>query len=205
MKKLLLAIMAVLLCGTLAAQTEQPATRTERQPSRFVFGVSYRFSLGLLGHVSMKADGVPKTSRNGVPDDMKGGAFLLGLGCNITDNWTARFEFGLAGYAGSGYVPLFAKVQYFYGSKPDRWFNYADLGAMINADDPVLLAGLGGGYRFKLGRRTCLDLSAGLELVRSSYEAGLPYWYDSLEAWDMKTFDIRAARLGLVFGVGFVF
>lgn len=179
--------------------------RMEKQPSRFVFGVSYRFSLGLLEHVSLKADGIPKVSQNGVPEDMKGGAFLLGLGCNITDNWTARFEFGIARYAGATSLPLFAKVQYFYGNQPGRWFNYADLGALIDDDDTALLAGLGGGYRFKLGRRTCLDLSAGLELIRSSVDGSLPDLDESTQEWAWKECKVNAARLGLVFGVGFVF
>lgn len=205
MKKLLLVITAVLLCGTIAAQTEKQTARTEKPPSRFVFGVSYRFSLGLLGHVSLKADGIPKVSHNGVPDDMKGGAFLLGLGCNITDNWTARFEFGVARYAGAASLPLFAKIQYFYGNKPNRWFNYADLGAIIEGESTGLFAGLGGGYRFKLGRRTCLDLSAGLELLRSSVDGSLPYMEEATQQWDWKDCKVKGARLGLIFGVGFVF
>lgn len=204
MKKLFLSIAALLLCGTIAAQNVTK-TQAEKQPSRFVFGVSYRFSLGLLEHVSLKANGLPKSSQNGLPDNMKGGAFLLGLGANITDNWTARFEFGIACYAGETSLPLFAKVQYFYGNKSNRWFNYADLGALVNEDEPVLLAGLGGGYRFKLGRRSCLDFSAGLELLRNSFDGSLPYFEDATQEWAWKECKVNAARLGLVFGVGFVF
>lgn len=200
MKKLLLLLPFVLLCGAATAQSgDSGSVRTEKQPSRFIFGVSYRFSLGVLEHIALKGEGIPNISDNGVPYDMKGGAFLLGLGCNITDNWSALFEFGIARYAGSSSVPLLGRVQYFYGNDPDRWFNYAELGATIDDGSTMLLAGLGGGYRFKLGRRTCLDLSAGLELLRGSYDTFAAYNEEVLSC------KLKYARLGLTFGVGFVF
>lgn len=213
MKKILFLLAALSICGSAAAQHEGRSVRAEKQPSKFVFGVSYRFSLGIVEHASVKIPGFPKQYDSAVPDDMKGGAFLLSLGCNVTDNWNVAMEFGIARYAGGdGTIPIYARAQYFYGRKTNRWFNYANLGAMV-ADDTGLLAGVGGGYRVKLGRRTYVDFTVGYELWRvdaKSYgmvrtDGARTDLSDPGEGWQWVSADLVAVRHGLTFGVGFAF
>lgn len=212
MRKLLLCLGALLLAlGASAQSDEQPSVQSEetrplparyhKEPSRFIFGVTYRFSLGLVEHAAIKIDGMPKVSDNAMPENMKAGALLLNLGANITDNWALSAELGIAMYAGMEFWQLGAKVQYLYGKKSNRWFNYANVDGLIGFNGVSLLGGVGGGYRVKLGRRTFIDFTAGYEFLRQSASESY-YRSDTQEYVSGRATYVRH---GLVFGVGFVF
>ena len=209
MKRLLIIASLILFCSSVMAQNGditqskldtkinenrevQKELKSKKKPGRFFFGFGARYSLGVNERVA-----VGDLSTNGTPANTKGLGGLLKVGYNVTNNWAIGVEVGLSSISNVNCTPLYANVQYFYGEKNSRWFNYVDIGA-INDSTWGFYSGVGGGYRVSLTRRTKIDFTVGLDYIRME-----SMWYDDI--YHSGDVSCSYSRLGLTFGAAFVF
>lgn len=209
MKRFLVAAL-LLLCGALSASA-QTSTKTCKEP-RVRFGVGYRYSLGIAEKYHGTTTPDKSSSDWMTPDYMGGGELRFEGTVRVTDNWNVGLGIGAGLYDATeiGSFPLpYLKVEYLYGKRPGRWFNYAELGTtvVIPEDKPFgLMSGIGGGYRFAMTRRTRFDFTVGLEYLNfhgtgNDYDMTGP---DTSPFYAMYNADL-IHRIGITFGIAMHF
>lgn len=203
MKKLILTISLLTLCAVTASGQQ---FKSYKEP-RVRFGVGYRYSLGLTENYKVVSDAGKYTSPWGAPEYLRGGELRFEVTVRLTPDWNVGAGTGFGSYDDTADKTFlgYLKTERLYGKRASRWFNYAEAGATFYPDNAAgLTAGLGGGYRLAMTRRTRLDFTAGLEYLNFVGQANI---YDSStgEFLGIEQRGARHNRFGITFGIAMHF